>query len=187
MPEAVGNAEELEGAALAGPRGRGDQGEPWQALGRLDAVGGDGGQVGEQGGEAVHRLAIGGVFGGVLGQRRGRAAGGGDRAGPDGAGGGVRNSSPIKRCLCNNVWRKRDAAAPWASLNGATSSRTDLLLLSSRAKAVFPVEHASARTLRSIKAKDCVPGRCVDETQTVSPGENFGMCPILTSFAEAWV
>lgn len=46
---------------------------------------------------------------------------------------------------------------------------------------------STAWTLRSIKAKGCVPGRCVDETQTVSPGENFGMGTILTSFAEAWV
>jgi hypothetical protein len=43
VPEAVGDAEELIGAAPDG-RGHGDQGEPWQALGGLDAVGGDGDQ-----------------------------------------------------------------------------------------------------------------------------------------------
>src|SRR5207237_10786 len=85
-PEAAGDAEQLEGAALDG-RGRGDDSEPWQALGGLDAVGGDGGQVVEQGGEAVHRPAVGGDLGGVLGQCRGRAAGGGGRAGAGGPGG----------------------------------------------------------------------------------------------------
>ena len=44
---------------------------PGRPLGGLDAVGGDGGQVGQQGGEAVHRRAVGGVLGSVLGQRRG--------------------------------------------------------------------------------------------------------------------
>ena len=51
VPEMAGDAEEFERAALDG-RGRCDQGEPWQALGGLDAVGGDGGQVGEQRGPA---------------------------------------------------------------------------------------------------------------------------------------
>jgi hypothetical protein len=86
-PEAAGDAEQLEGAALDG-WGRGDDGESRQAAGGLAAVGGDGGQVVQQGGEAVHGSAIGGGLGGVLGQRRGRAAGGSDRAGPGGPGGG---------------------------------------------------------------------------------------------------
>jgi hypothetical protein len=67
VPEAVGDAEQFEGPALD-RGGRGDLGEGGQAAGGLDVVGGDGGQVGEQGGEAVHRLAAGGDFRGGLGQ-----------------------------------------------------------------------------------------------------------------------
>src|SRR5205823_12091070 len=66
------------------------QGKGGQAGGGLDGVGADGGQVGEQATQAVHRLAVVGDLGGDLGQRRGRAAGGRDRAGPQrAAGGGV--------------------------------------------------------------------------------------------------
>jgi hypothetical protein len=43
-------------------RGFDERGE----CGQADAAGGDGGQVGKQGGEAVHRVAVGGGLGGDL-------------------------------------------------------------------------------------------------------------------------
>jgi hypothetical protein len=62
----VGDAEEFEGAPLQ-RGGRGDHGERRHVVGGLDVVGADGGQVGEQAGEAVHWAVVLGVFAGCLG------------------------------------------------------------------------------------------------------------------------
>ena len=53
----MGDIEEFEGPALQ-RGGAGDDGEGWHVVGGLDLVGADGGQVGEQAGEAVHRRSL---------------------------------------------------------------------------------------------------------------------------------
>ena len=53
----MGDAEQFEGAPVQ-RGGRGDHGERGHVVSGLDVVGADGGQVGEQAGEAVYRDAV---------------------------------------------------------------------------------------------------------------------------------
>ena len=83
----MGDAEEFEGPPLQ-RGGGGGHGERWGVVGGLDVVGADGGQVGEQAGEAVHRGVLGGAFTGGFGQRFIGALSCGHRVGAFGGGGG---------------------------------------------------------------------------------------------------
>jgi len=58
---AVGDVEEFEGPPLQWGGGGGD-GEWRRVVGGLDLVGADGGQIGQQGGEAVYRGVVVGAF-----------------------------------------------------------------------------------------------------------------------------
>src|SRR6185312_5138968 len=77
---AGGEAEQVEGLALQ-RGGAGDHGECRRVVGGLDVVGADGGQVGEQAGEAVYRDAVLGAFARGFGERLVGALGRGDGVG----------------------------------------------------------------------------------------------------------
>ena len=83
----MGDVEEFEGPPLQWGGG-GGHGEGWHVVGGLDVVGADGGQVGEQAGEAVHRGVVGGAFARGFGQRGIGALGCGDGVGAFGGRGG---------------------------------------------------------------------------------------------------
>ena len=86
----MAGAEQVEGLALqrwSGVVTRLEGGEG--GVGGLDLVEADGGQIAQQGVEAVHRKGAGSVLGGGLGQGPGGAGSGGDRAGPGGLGSGL--------------------------------------------------------------------------------------------------
>src|SRR6476660_2747842 len=83
----MGDAQEFEGPLLQGGGG-GGHGERWGVVGGLDVVGAEGGQVGEQAGEAVHRGVLGGAFTGGFGQRFIGALSCGDGVGAFGGSGG---------------------------------------------------------------------------------------------------
>src|SRR5215472_6339077 len=70
-PEAVADAEQLEGLPLKSGRS-GEKPEAGQRrVGRGDGVQADGAQVGQQGGQAVHGQVVGGLLGGGLGHGAG--------------------------------------------------------------------------------------------------------------------
>jgi hypothetical protein len=84
---AVGDAEEFEGPPLQ-RGGGGDHGECRHVVVGLNLVGTDGGQVGQQAGEAVHGGVVVGAFMRGFLECLVRALGGGDGVGPFGCGGG---------------------------------------------------------------------------------------------------
>ena len=84
----MGHGQEVEGAPLQRGWG-GGLGECWQIVGGLDEVGADGGQVGDQAGEAVHRCVVFGAFARCLLQRFVGALSGRDGVGAFGGGGFV--------------------------------------------------------------------------------------------------
>src|SRR6185436_7950070 len=84
---AVGEVEQFEGPPLQWGGG-GGHGECGHVVGGLNLVGADGGQVGEHGGEAVHRGVLGGAFTRGLGQGVSGALCGCDGGGAFGGGGG---------------------------------------------------------------------------------------------------
>src|SRR5258705_53034 len=88
--EAVGvrDGEKSEAPPLQRGRGGGHR-ERWHVVGGLDVVGADGGQVGEQAGETVHRGVVDSVFARGLGQCGVGALGRGDGIGAFGGRGGV--------------------------------------------------------------------------------------------------
>src|SRR5271166_3907640 len=80
VTEAVRDAEEFEGSPLQ--RGEGGEFDEWRhVVGGLDVVDADGGQILEQGGEAMHRVVVFGAFAGGFGEGGIGALGRGDGVG----------------------------------------------------------------------------------------------------------